>query len=100
MDPRNTALAALRSTQDVGIPLTAQMVSNTPLGSFWITGGYVGTGATHLPIQLPRQPSGIIVVDNNSGAVVYRTASDVSATTPTDYVCRATQGVSILGLVG
>jgi hypothetical protein len=100
-NPNNVAWQALRATQQSGIPLNSALVDQTPMGSFWTRKNvYVGTGATALSIQLPRIPSAVITVDNNNGAVIYRTASDVAASGPSVLVCRATQGVSVSLLIG
>ena len=101
-----TALArgsqALQNTQSLGFPITGKLVDSTVLGSGYVRVGVwisAGTAQTTIPIQLGRVPSGIVIVDNNTGAVVYRTAADVAASGPTAYVCRATAGVSITAII-
>lgn len=99
-DPNNVAWSALRQALG-GLQVNEPLLDKTPLGAgnFWVRVGVgISTGATNIPIELPRKPSGIIVVDNNTGAVVFRTASDVAQSGPSVYVCRATTFVSVTAI--
>ena len=89
---------ALFGTQTVGIPITQPLVDKTAIGSFWIRHVLIGSGQTLVNIELPRQPSGVVIVDNNNGSVVFRNSSDVNACGPSTYACRATSAVSVWGL--
>jgi hypothetical protein len=92
---------ALRATQAVGLPLTTPLVDNTPIGSFWCRVGYaIGTGATAVPIQLPRKPSGCLTMNSSTGNIVYQTAADVASTTPLSFVCRSLTATVASILVG
>jgi hypothetical protein len=98
-DLRNVAWSALRGVVGTGIPVNETLVDQESVGSFWVRSGvYISTAQTLVPIRLPRTPSGLIVVDNDTGGVVYRTAADRAASGPSTYACRATSGCSIVGL--
>jgi hypothetical protein len=60
----------------------------------------VGTGATNVPIRLAHKPSGAITFASNNGAVVFQTSADVTASTPSVFVCRATAATVVTLLVG
>jgi hypothetical protein len=63
---------ALLATSSVGIPWTEPLIDATPLGSFWCRVGVtIGTGDTNVVIQLPRKPSGYIVVRRSNAGVIY-----------------------------
>jgi hypothetical protein len=100
----NRAMAAaneaLRSTQAVGIPLTAPLVDNTPVGSFWARVGIsIPTTGISVPIKLPRIPSAYIVVDNNTNAVIYRTGPDKLLANPNQIVLRSTVSATVVSLL-
>jgi hypothetical protein len=76
---RSIATQALRATQGVGIPWTQPLVDNQPMGSFWVRVSvpiYNGPSATAIGHELGREPSGYIVVNNSTGAVIFATAAD------------------------
>lgn len=100
-EARNVAWSALRQAI-AAIGVADPLVDNTPLGggAYWVRKGvFIGAGQTLVPIQLPRTPSGVVIVDNDTGAVVFRTAADRAASGPSTYACRATgAGASIVGI--
>lgn len=100
-DLRNVAWSALRTALGA-VQVNEPLQDQTPLGggNYWVRKGvFIAAGQTLVPIQLPRTPSGIIVVDNDTGAVVFRTAADRAASGPSTYACRATgAGASVVAL--
>ncbi|MGD0968661.1 MAG: hypothetical protein ABR949_10270 [Candidatus Aquilonibacter sp.] len=98
---RNVAWQALREAL-AALQVVEPLQNKTALGggNYWVvTGQYISTGQTLVPIQLPRTPSGIIVVDNSTGGVVFRNSTDVAASGPSTYACRATTATSVTAIV-
>src|ERR1700730_14344165 len=81
---RGTASQALLNTQTQGIPLSEPLVDNTKLGSFWVRVGVsIPVNGISIPVNTGgRIPSAFIVVDNNTNAVIYRTAADKALASP------------------
>lgn len=94
-DPaRSIAQQAFFATQSQGIPLNAPLVDNERLGSFWVRVGVsIPTTGISVPHSLGRTPSGFIVVDNQTGSVIYRTIADRALATPASITLRA--GISL-----
>jgi hypothetical protein len=99
--PNPTALAALLASQNEGIPLNQPLISNQRLGSFWvaeISATPLGGSFAH---ELGRTPSAIIIVDNRTQNVIYRTDADVALATPSSIYLRsgpsATRALVLLG---
>lgn len=91
---------ALRATQGVGIPLTTPLVDNTPVGSFWARVGVsVPVSGISIPITLTRPPSAFIVVDNNTNAIIYRTATDKLLANPNKIVLRSSVSATVVSLL-
>jgi hypothetical protein len=101
---RNTANAgidAFRQVSQLGIPITAPLVDNTPVGSFWCRVGItVLSTPTNIPIQLTRVPSGCITIRTSNGAVIFQEAADVAASSGSVFVCRATKQSMFTLLIG
>jgi len=77
-DLESQAKQALVNTQNQGIPLNAGLVDNTVLGSFWVRAGVsIPTGGVSLAHQLGRKPSGIIVMNDQTGATIYQNGTDL-----------------------
>ena len=94
------ATNALIQASQNGIPWTLPLVDKQPLGSFYVRVNVaVGTGATNITISLPRKPSGCITINSTAGTMVYQTAGDQAATTPTTFVCRSTSSTTATMLV-
>ena len=94
------ATNALIQASQNGIPWTLPLVDKSPMGSFWVRVGItVGTGATNIAISLPRKPSGCITINSTAGTMIYQTAGDQAATTPSNFVCRSTSSTTAIILV-
>jgi len=96
----NVATQALQATQGTGIPLTLPLVDKTPLGSFWVRVGVsIPVAGISIPIQLPRVPSAWIVVDNNTNAILYRTAADKALANPNSITLRSSVSATVVSLL-
>ena len=74
-----------------GIPITAPLVDNIQVGSFWVRlAQSIGMGPTPIAINLTRLPTFFLATTNN-GATVFQEAGDVAVSTDASFVCRATQ---------
>lgn len=81
---------AYQTVLSVGLPITAPLVDNTAIGSFWtLLNRQVGTGKTLFSMKLGRQPSGFLVIGNEAGGIAYATADDVAFWSATQFAVRA-----------
>ena len=75
-----------------GIPITEPLVDQSQVGNAWArVSVFISANPSYsrIPIQLPRQPSFFMWVDD-SGAVVYQTGPDRAASSPSVLQVRAT----------
>ncbi len=94
------ASQALRTTLAVGIPITAPLVDNTQVGSFWARVGVsIPVSGISIPIGLQRMPSCYIVVDNNTNAVIYRTAADKALANPNSITLRSSVSATVASIL-
>lgn len=72
-------------------PIKEPLVDSQMNGDFYVRLGVsVGTGATPVAIKLPGRKPSFFWFTTTTGAVVFQTAADVTASTPASFVCRAT----------
>lgn len=97
---KNVAWEALRQAL-ASVQVVEPLQDRTALGggNYYVrVGTYISTGQTLVQIQLPRTPSGCIVVDNSTGGVLFRNSADVAASGPSTFACRATAATSVTAI--
>lgn len=75
-----------------GLPIKEPIQDQEPLGDWWVRKGVfisVNPAFVNLSISLPGRNPSFFFSTNNAGAVVYQTTSDVAASTPSNFRCRA-----------
>ena|SRR5271166_5902497 len=87
--PNHEALAGFLAAQNQGLPITQPLISNQRIGSFWCTVVSVPISGGLFGHELGRVPSAVIVVDNYSANVIYRTAADHALATPSQIFLRS-----------
>jgi hypothetical protein len=92
----NVAQQAFINTQNQGIPVNQPLIDQQRIGSFWARVGVsIPQTGISLPHSLGRQPSGFIVVNDQTGAVIYQSGTDLAASTPSVIVVRAKNGNTV-----